>query len=139
MVDCVQHIPGRARFKLAALRKDVVLAETIRREVAAIPGVASVELNRHAASIIVHYCTERGDLSRIMDQICVHCPKSAANRRPTAPKPAPIAVTVGPRPMARISPQVTRAMGEAVSKAVLNTFIKDTVERGLTRIFLGLR
>lgn len=139
MVDCVHHIPGRARFKLDALRKDAALAETIRREVAALPGVASVELNRHAASIIVHYCTERGDLSRIMDHICVHCPKSAQRSRIPAPKPAPISVNFAPRPVMRLSPEVTRAVGEAAGKAVLNTFIKDTVERGLSRIFLGLR
>ena len=139
MVDCVHHIPGRARFKLDAVRKDPALAERVRRDVAALPGVASVEVNRHAASIIVHYCTERGDLSRIMDHICVHCPNAASNRRVSAPKSAPIAIPSPPQSAAGLAPQMTRAMSEAVGKAVVNTFIKDTVERSLTRIFLGLR
>jgi hypothetical protein len=140
MVACVHHIPGRARFKIDALRRDPALAETVRREVSALPGVASVEINRHAASIIVRYCAESGDLSRIMDHICSHCPRAPANRRArAAAAPAPAASGFAAARAIRVSPEMTRAMGEAVGKAVLNTFIRDSVERGLARLFLGLR
>ena len=89
MVSCVHHVPGRARFKLDALRRDPDLAERIHAEVSRLPGISGVEVNRHAASVIVHYCTERGDLSLVMDHICVHCPKSAAARRAGALAPIP--------------------------------------------------
>ncbi len=137
MVACVHHIPGRARFKIDALRRDPALAEAVRREVAALPGVASVETNRHAASIIVRYCAESGDLSRIMDHIRSHCARAPASRRARAAAPA--ASGLAPGRAIRLSPEMTRAMGEAVGKAVLNTFIRDSVERGFARLFLGLR
>lgn len=137
MVACVHHVPGRARFKIDALRRDPALVQTIEREVAALPGVASVEVNRLAASIIVHYCTERGDLSRIMDHICVHCPHAPAHRR--APAGQKIAVNGAVRPGPRLSPETRRALSEAAGKAVVNTLIKGFVDRGFARILTGLR
>ena len=138
MVDCVHHVPGRARFKLDTLRHDPELAERIRSEVGALPGVSAVEVNRHAASVIVHYCTERGEITCIMDHICIHCPKAAANRDRAPKLPAPS--TVRPRiALSGLAPHVTSAMGTAVSKAVVNTLINRAVERGLTSVLTGFR
>lgn len=129
MVCCVHHIPGRARFKIEALRRDADLARKLHEKVGALEGVLAVEVNRGAASVIVHYHVERGELGAILDHICAHCPKAALTRpkawpaanRTTAPIPgAPI---LG----AKLSPEFKQAMTVAMSKAVLNTFITRIV------------
>lgn len=138
MVSCVHHIPGRARFKIEALRRDAELAKMIEGQVGALRGVVSVEINRHAGSITVHYCIQTGEIDKIMDHICAHCPRAALNRRAN-PAARPAATQPRRDAGAGIHSDVTRAMGEAVSKAVLNTFINRTIERGLSSILIGRR
>jgi len=138
MVSCVHHIPGRARFKIEALRRDAELARLIEEQVGTLRGVMTVEINRHAASIVVHYCTATGEIDKIMDHICGHCPMAALNRR-ACPAPPPAATQSSREARAGVPGNVIHAMGEAVSKAVLNTFINRTVERGLTTILIGRR
>ncbi|MDF2140884.1 HMA2 domain-containing protein [Paenirhodobacter sp. CAU 1674] len=124
MVCCVHHIPGRARFKIEALRRDAVLAETIEVKVTALPGVRAVEINRRAASVIVHYQTGQGEVGAIMDHICIHCPKAALSGRGAVGFPAVPRTGAPRRP---ISPEFAHAMTTAMSKAVLNTFINRLV------------
>lgn len=139
MVSCVHHIPGRARFKIEALRRDAELAAMIEQQIRSLNGVRSIEINRHAASIIVHYCPETGEIGCIMDHICAHCPKAALNRRACANLPA-IATEEGRDTTASDRrPSITHAMGQAVSKAVLNTFINHTIDRGLSSILTRTR
>lgn len=129
MVDCVHHIPGRARFRIEALRRDPELMALIERQVGSLEGVKAVEINRHAASIVVHYCTERGAIDAIMDHICVHCPEAQFNRRvrpETAPPPAPV------RAASRTRPPVVSAMRDAAGKALLKALIERALERGVT-------
>lgn len=138
MVACVHHVPGRARFKFDALRSDSGVADRVRSEIGAVPGVVGVEVNRYAASVIVHYCTERGEIDRVMERIRAHCPKASATPDGLPPVPAPR--TAPPRiDLPVFAPRVTSAVGEAVGKAVVNTFINRAVERGLSSVFLGLR
>ncbi|MFP4239987.1 MAG: HMA2 domain-containing protein [Rhodosalinus sp.] len=129
MVNCVHHIPGRARFKIEALRRDPELMALIERQVGSLEGVKTVEINRHAASIVVHYCTERGAIDAIMDHICAHCPRAQLNRRAsreTALPPVPI------RPASRARPPVVSAMRDAAGKALLKALIEQAFERGIT-------
>ena len=128
MVDCVHHIPGRARFKIEALRRDPELMDLIERQVGSLEGVKTVEINRHAASIVVHYCTERAAIDAIMDHICAHCPRSQLNRRASreiALPPAPI------RPASRAQTPVVSAMRDAAGKALLKALIEQALDRGL--------
>lgn len=138
MVSCVHHIPGRARFKIEALRRDAELAKMIEGEVCTLRGVVAVEINRHAASIVVHYCVRTGEIDKIMDNICAHCPRAALNRRANQAN-QPVATQTSNDGGARMQPKVMHAMSEAVSKAVLNTFINRTIERGLSSIMTGRR
>ncbi|MFW5655636.1 MAG: HMA2 domain-containing protein [Roseicyclus sp.] len=129
MVDCVHHIPGRARFRIEALRRDPDLMALIERQVGSLEGVKAVEINRHAASIVVHYCTERGAIDAIMDHICAHCPKAPLDRR--APRETPLA-PLPIRPASRPRPPVVSAMRDAAGKALLKALIERALERGLT-------
>ncbi|ETD02445.1 HMA2 domain-containing protein [Rhodobacter capsulatus] len=124
MVCCVHHIPGRARFKIEALRRDADLAQRLHEKVGALEGVLAVEVNRGAASVIVHYHVGHGEVGAIMDHICAHCPKAALTR-PTA---QPVANrTSAPVLGAKLSPEFKQAMTVAMSKAMLNTFITRIV------------
>ncbi len=156
MVSCVHHIPGRVRFKIEALRRDDQLANLIEKKVGSLDGVKSIEINRYAASIIVHYCTEVGEIDCIMDHICEHCPKASLNRRverharSSANKDGsgtdsmavakidrqaePASRQAGNAAKSQDNPSVTSIMGQAVSKAVLNTFINHTINRGFSSI-----
>lgn len=141
VVSCVHHVPGRARFKLEALRRDPELADRLLAEVGALQGVDEVEINRHAASVIVYYSTATGQLTSIMDLICSHCPKSSLNHRAeTAAGPTAAAATprTGDTPRGA-QPKVARAVGEAVSRALVNTLINRALDRGLTTMKIGLR
>lgn len=127
MVDCVHHIPGRARFRIEALRRDPELMALIERQVGSLEGVRAVEINRHAASIVVHYCTERGAIDAIMDHICAHCPKAPRGRR--VPRETPL-VPLPLRPAARQRPPVVTAMRDAAGKALLKALIDHALGRG---------
>ncbi|SFA42343.1 hypothetical protein SAMN04487972_102291 [Paracoccus halophilus] len=122
MVSCVHHIPGRARFKIAQIRSNPVLIEAIEREIGALEGVNAVVINRHAASIVVHYCTERGAIDLIHEQICRHCPKAETCEAPPA----------AAMRAARARPEAINALSEAAGKAVVATFITRTLELGLS-------
>jgi hypothetical protein len=129
MVDCVHHIPGRARFRIEALRRDPDLMALIESQVGSLEGVKAVEINRHAASIVVHYCTERGAIDAIVDHICAHCPQAQLNRRvrrETSLPPVPM------RAASRARPPVVSAMRDAAGKALLKAFIDRALERGIT-------
>ncbi|MEM1312951.1 MAG: HMA2 domain-containing protein [Pseudomonadota bacterium] len=128
MVDCVHHIPGRARFKIEALRRDPELVALIERQVGSLDQVQAVEINRHAASIVVHYCTERGAMNEIFDHICAHCSKNqAVSRAPSvsASAPEPAVAARSPRR------QVAAAMRDAAGKALLKAFIERAMQGGL--------
>lgn len=133
MVNCVHHIPGRARFKIDELRRDPALVALIEREVGSLAGVTAVEVNRYAASIVVHYCTEQSAIEAIMDHICIHCPRSQAAQ--CANDAGPVAAE---RKSARKpQPAALQAVRDAAGKAVVNTFITRALERslaGLVRI-----
>ena len=129
MVDCVHHIPGRARFRLEALRRDPALVALIERQVGSLEGVKAVEINRHAASIVVHSCTERGAIDAIGNHNCAHCPKSRRNRRaqpeiPLAPAPGPTA--------ARTRPAAVSVMRDAAGKALPKAIVERALDRGIT-------
>ncbi|MBL3569750.1 hypothetical protein BV509_20660 [Rhodovulum sulfidophilum] len=137
MVSCVHHIPGRARFKIEALRRDPELARMIEANVGSLEGVSSVEINRYAASIIVHYCPRTSEIERIMGHICDHCPKSADNRQ-RGPVPQERGATdrlTSVRPPAKVGV----ALRDAAAKAVVNTLIKRAVEQSLAGLVVGLR
>jgi|GEM_PF-1319110 len=139
MVACVHHIPGRARFKIDALRRDPALARLIEEQVGALHGVHAVEINRHAASIIVHYCAKNGSLGAIMEHIYAHCPNAPDCRPAQRAMRASVARKVGEAAATDWRPKFSRALGEAASKAVINTLIKGTIERGLTSVLAGIR
>ncbi|PTQ71892.1 HMA2 domain-containing protein [Celeribacter persicus] len=129
MVCCVHNIPGRARFKIEALRKDETLASLIKLKVGALDFVKSVEINRKAASVVVHYCTKRGEVGRIMDHICAHCPKAATPRAPEqVARPLPHRQN---RPLLKTDTDFGRAMTNAAGKAVVNTLINRLVLHAL--------
>lgn len=127
MVDCVHHIPGRARFRIEELRRDSALVALIEREVGSLDGVKAVEINQYAGSIVVHYCTERAALNAIMDHICAHCPK----RRHALAAPRVPARTA---PDTKARPAALHAVRDAAGKAVVNTFITRALERSLAGI-----
>lgn len=139
MIRCVHHVPGRARFKLEVLRHDQALADRIKSEVGALPGVSVVEINRHAASVIVYYCTERGEIDGIMKFICAHCPNASREHCGMASTPPAIKLQSHPAGSSRANSTVSRALGEAVGRAVMATFINRTVERGLSSLLAGMR
>lgn len=134
MVCCVHHIPGRARFKIETLRRDPKLAEMIHEQVGALEGVTSVEINRHAASIIVYYSADVGGIDTIVDHICAHCPKSSLNRRIERDAPE----FTGEKPAAP-PPKVAHALRDAVSKAVVSTFINRALEQSISGLVIGPR
>jgi hypothetical protein len=54
-IQIVHAIPGRIRVKVAHLRDTPALADQIREQLAAVPGVKKVETNARAASVLILY------------------------------------------------------------------------------------
>lgn len=127
MVNCVHHIPGRARFKLDALRHDDDLCQSIETKLQALHGITSVEVSRRSGSIIVHYCTRRGQIDEVADHIRAHHPVAAES------------LTMGDGaagldgfayPMRETGAEFGRAVRTAMGKAVLNIMITRVMGTG---------
>ena len=131
MVDCVHHIPGRARFKFEALRRNADLAQRLHTRVASVNGVSAVETNLHAASVTVYYCTQTAEMQEVFQHICDHCPKASIN---------PPEISLIPEQSQTPSPSFASGpLRDAASKALVNTFIRRALEISLSSISVGSR
>lgn len=133
MVFCVHHIPGRARFKVSELHEDPALAPRLEEHLQELDCVDAVEIHKGSASVIVHYCTETGEIELIHDQLCAHCPRAALKRRAAEVRPA-----LAPRPahrdadaLADAAEKAKKAVTEAASRAVVSTFINRVLEQSI--------
>lgn len=55
MNECVHHIPGRLRLRLAALRQDEARARRVRKDLASVAGVRGIRTNVRTATVVVNY------------------------------------------------------------------------------------
>ena len=134
MVSCVHHIPGRARFKIEALRANASLADSIHSDISNASGVKFVETNLHAGSVVVHYCTETARMSDVYELICGHCPLAFTARGDNH---------FADNSTSRLSrPQTTvgsDALRDAVSRAVVNTLINRALEMSMSQLAVRSR
>ncbi len=72
MADTLHHLPGRLRLRLAALRRNPDLAARLRSSLAALPGLAGVDVNPLTGSVLVHYDPAAGSLAGLAAALAAH-------------------------------------------------------------------
>ena len=77
----VSTVSGRVRVRAPRLKSHRI-AEDIRREAAAIPGVTQVRVNAGAGSLVVGYDSRAVDLEALEDRLEALCLPPAAKPRP---------------------------------------------------------
>lgn len=66
MSHYIHHVPGRLRVRSGSFRCRSAAAELARERLLALEGVTRVRVNPRAASILVHYDTERQTRGQIL-------------------------------------------------------------------------
>ena len=129
MAYCVHHVPGRARFKAPQIRADAALAEAVEQRLAEVEGVLRVEVNRRAASVIVHYDTAAQPLDLVVEHIRAVHPAPAARYAP--------ALQAAGGPAQPAQPPLARSVGQVFGQAMFATLLQRTLERSLLSLLTG--
>jgi copper chaperone CopZ len=65
----IHHIPGRLRVRSAAIKRNEIRAEALKRLLAGTEGVASTEVNTLTGSVVIRYDPERASGQALADML----------------------------------------------------------------------
>jgi len=54
-VKVMSFLPGRVRLKVEALKRDAALAQAVREDLGAVPGIEDVDINGNTGSVLIRY------------------------------------------------------------------------------------
>ena len=130
MAECVHVIPGRARFRIPALRHSETVAEALRRRLSAMAGIHQVEIRRCSASIIIrfdpHLLDAAGLQASLMGEAAIAAPttRPGAGSRPLAAPPSLTPTDNAPSTSRRLVRHVSSVAGAAALNVVLERAVK---------------
>ena len=143
MAECVHAIPGRARFRVPALRHGDTVAQALHRRLSGVPGIHQVIVRQRSASIIVHHDPAAMDAVGIKALILGEIPDAppppaSAWRRPAPATATATAATTAAKPACRTR-QVIRYVSGVAGAAALNTILERAVKAGLGAVLRSAR
>lgn len=141
MPYCIHHVPGRARFKVPNLRRDPSLAAEVTEKITALDGIVRVEVNRHAASVVVHYDVAANPLDKVVTHLGAPPAANGANGtiHHRASPSDPILLRPDSSRNTGTRHHVTRSVGQVFGQAMFATLVQRTLERSLLSILTGIR
>ena len=120
---CVHHVPGRARFKLPALKGGAARFSALSKSLMAQDGILDLQPNFTTGSLIVHYDCAETDLSRIQTTLSQFRLVTQPSRRP-----------ISGRSVAPIATSMLGMVGGVVGRAVFTAVLERTVGKGVTAL-----
>lgn len=129
MSSYVHHIPGRLRFRTAALKKNPRAAEEVVGRLTALPGVRSAEVNPLTGSVTVLY----DRVSEASDALLPTLQKIAGLEYRETPKGRPVRRDVNPS-----SRSASRMPEKNVAATLVRTLALFAIEKAVERSVLLL-
>lgn len=129
MGKCVHAIPGRARFRVPAIRDSLTVAKVIARRLRAIDGVQGVEVRQSSASIVVRFDPDRVELAHLADAVAgerdhFHVPGPVVAAAPEARRSGASPLLVG----------AARHFGVVASQAAFKVMLEKAVSHGVSSL-----
>lgn len=133
MGQCMHAIPGRARFRVPAVRDSEIVARIMHRRLLAAVGVTKVEIRRRSASVIVHYDGCQCDLDTLLAIVAgeadhFHAPAPVLSQA-QMPRRSRSATSTTPLLMS-----AARHIGAVASQAALRVMLERAVSTGVASL-----
>ncbi|MGE4281176.1 MAG: HMA2 domain-containing protein [Magnetospirillum sp.] len=136
MAECVHNIPGRARFRIPALRHSETVAAALRQRLSGTDGIAEVDIRRQSASLIVRYNPDALDADTLHILVLGHRPAPMAPQAPPAPRKDTAREIVPPSNRTR---QALRYVSGVAGAAALNAILERVVKTGIGVVLRSAR